>query len=137
MLDLEAQKHLQEVRNIYVDNQGALALAKNAEYHARTKHIDIQYHFVRQHTETEKVILTYCATSEMTADIFTKALPQPAFTCHNLGLGLIDRSVLLFEQTEAEEDAYQQPEALDESTGEGRYCKSPMLSGNDSYLHSY
>ena len=134
LLDLGARRHLQEVRNIYVDNQGALALAKNAEYHARTKHIDIQYHFVRQHTESGKVILTYCATSEMTADIFTKALPQPAFTRHNLGLGLIDRSVQLLEQSALDgNNTNLQPEESEESTAEGRCWNSPVLSGNYSY----
>jgi len=90
LLDLGARRHLEGVRNIYIDNQGVLALARNPEFHARTKHIDIQYHIVRQHLENEKIALTYCPTSEMTADIFTNALPQSAFTKHNLGLGLID-----------------------------------------------
>ena len=44
--DFGALQHLDEIRNINVDNQGAMALARNAEYHSRTKHIDIQYHFI-------------------------------------------------------------------------------------------
>ena len=44
--DLGALPHLDEIRNINVDNQGAMALARNAEYHSRTKHIDIQYYFI-------------------------------------------------------------------------------------------
>jgi len=44
--DLGAKRHLEEMRNIYIDNQGALALARNPQFHARTKHIDIQYHFM-------------------------------------------------------------------------------------------
>jgi len=46
--DLGARRHLDEMRHIKVDNQEAIALARNAEFHARTKHIDIQleYHFL-------------------------------------------------------------------------------------------
>jgi len=73
--DFVAQKYLLEVRNIHIDNQGALALAHHPEYHARTKNIDIQYHFVQQHCENKTITLTYCPIGEMIADIFMKALP--------------------------------------------------------------
>ena len=105
LLDLGAQKHLEEIRNISIDNQDALALARNAEFHARTKHIDIQYHFIRQHIESGKITLTYSPTADMSADTFAKALPQPAFTRHNLGLSLIDRSILLLQHTEIDREA--------------------------------
>jgi len=122
LLDLGARGHSSELSNIYIDNQGAIALARNPEFHARTKHIDIQYHFVRQHVESKKIHLAYCRTSEMTADIFTKALPQPAFTKHNLGLGLIDLSVhrLQFNEHDTGSDVRNAVlEAREESTGEG------------------
>src|SRR5215471_17390436 len=61
---------------IYEDNQGAIALAKSPEYHARTKHIDIQYHFIREHVEKGKVTLEYCETAKMLADALTKPLPK-------------------------------------------------------------
>jgi len=111
LYDLGAQKHFKEMGNIAIDNQGAMALARNPEFHARTKHIDIPYYFVREHIDKGDVGLTYCHTSEMTltADIFTNVLPQPAFTKHNLGLGLIDLSVSILEGDDA-------------STGEGKYC---------------
>jgi len=90
--DLTASKHQGEVKNIHVDNQGAIALAKNPEFHARTKHIDIQYHFIRQHIDNQNIVLTYCPTADMTADIFTKALLQPAFLKHRQSLRLIPLS---------------------------------------------
>src|SRR5208282_5005866 len=59
---------------IYGDNQGSIALANNPEYHARTKHIDIQYHFIRECVQNNKIALTYCPTADMVADGMTKAL---------------------------------------------------------------
>ena len=62
---------------IYTDNQGAIALAHDPEHHARTKHIDIQYHFVRDCVEDGRTRLEYCCTEDMVADGLTKALgPQ-------------------------------------------------------------
>jgi hypothetical protein len=61
---------------IMEDNQGAIALAHNPEYHARTKHIDVQYHFVRECVEMGKVKLVYCPTEEMVADALTKPLAR-------------------------------------------------------------
>ena len=58
------------------DNQSAIALAHNPEHHARTKHIDIQYHFMRECVEDGKVRLEYCSTSDMVADGLTKALAR-------------------------------------------------------------
>ena len=60
--------------SVLSDNQSAIALAKDDRFHARTKHIDIRYHFIRYVIEEGKIRLTYCPTEDMTADIFTKAL---------------------------------------------------------------
>ena len=59
---------------IYCDNQSAIALAHNPEHHARTKHVDIQYHFVRNCVEDGATRLEYCPTEDMVADGLTKAL---------------------------------------------------------------
>ena len=58
------------------DNSGAIAIAKNPVSHARTKHIDIRYHYVREAVQDSMVNLTYCPTEEMTADLLTKPLPR-------------------------------------------------------------
>uniref|UniRef100_A0AAV1V3K5 Integrase catalytic domain-containing protein n=1 Tax=Peronospora matthiolae TaxID=2874970 RepID=A0AAV1V3K5_9STRA len=59
---------------IYEDNQGCIALAKNPVYHARTKHIDIKYHFLRDKVEEGVIELEYMPTEAMIADGLTKAL---------------------------------------------------------------
>jgi hypothetical protein len=60
---------------IAVDNQSCIALSRNPEYRARTKHIDIQHHFVREAVENEEIVTEFCPTGEMVADALTKPLP--------------------------------------------------------------
>ena len=64
---------------IYEDNQSSIALAKNPVHHARTKHIDIQHHFIREKVESGEVDLVYMPTEDMIADALTKPLPRPKF----------------------------------------------------------
>ena len=66
--------HISDQNVIYCDNQSAIALVHNPEHHARTKHIDIQYHFVRNCIEDGTTRLEYCPTEDMVADGLTKAL---------------------------------------------------------------
>ena len=61
---------------IRVDNMGCIAMAKNPEGHERSKHIDIQVHFIRKHVGTQRVLLKYCPTEEMNVDFLTKVLPR-------------------------------------------------------------
>lgn len=61
---------------IYSDNQGAIALASNPIAHARTKHIDIRHHFVREQVLEETIKVVYCPTNDMVADLLTKGLPS-------------------------------------------------------------
>ncbi|KAG6590647.1 Gag-Pol polyprotein [Phytophthora cinnamomi] len=77
-----------EAIKIYEDNQGSIALAKNPEFHKRTKHIDIRYHFVREKVEDGQVVLEYCSTKDMLADIMTKAITSVQFEVlrHKLGI---------------------------------------------------
>jgi Reverse transcriptase (RNA-dependent DNA polymerase) len=67
------------------DNQGALALAKNPVSHARSKHIDIRHHFIRDTIADKSVWLQYIPTEDMTADSLTKALGrQKHYRCLTL-----------------------------------------------------
>ena len=62
-----------------VDNQGAIALAENPVNHQRTKHIDIKWHFIRDHIDSGRVKVIYVPTGDNIADILTKATPLPTF----------------------------------------------------------
>ena len=79
---------LEEPIVINEDNQGAIAMAKNPVGHARTKHIDIRYHFVREGVQNGAIFLNYVATDEMIADILTKPLPKHPFEKLVIGLGM-------------------------------------------------
>jgi transposase InsO family protein len=61
---------------IHDDNQGCLALIRNPAFHNRTKHIDIQHHFIREKVEKQEVELKFCSTQDMVADILTKGLTK-------------------------------------------------------------
>jgi hypothetical protein len=65
-----------EPTTIFSDNKSAIALSKDHQYHARTKHIDIRYHFIRWIIEDGQIRLIYCPTEDMLADTLTKPLPN-------------------------------------------------------------
>jgi hypothetical protein len=71
------------------DNQSTIALVESEAVSSRSKHIDVHYHFIRDHISEGSFQATWISTSEMTADIFTKPLPPPLFTKHCDSLGLI------------------------------------------------
>ncbi|SCZ99860.1 BZ3500_MvSof-1268-A1-R1_C104g00575 [Microbotryum saponariae] len=64
------------------DNQGAIALTQNPVFHARTKHLRMLEHFVREHVRNGEILVTYIPTHDMVADIFTKPLPRVIFQRH-------------------------------------------------------
>ena len=64
------------------DNQGAIKLARNPIFHARTKHIELHHHFVRESVSDGEISLHYIPTSEQPADILTKFLGRARFEFH-------------------------------------------------------
>ena len=64
---------------IFEDNIAAEKLSKNNIQHGRTKHIDIKHHFIREVVQSKQIEIKHIASSEMLADILTKALAFPIF----------------------------------------------------------
>lgn len=79
-----------ESTEIFSDSKSAIAMAKNPSFHGRTKHIDVQYHFIRTLVADGRIVLKFCSTNEQAADIFTKSLPQAKHEYFRLQLGVCD-----------------------------------------------
>ena len=77
---------------IHSDSQGAIALGKNPEHHKRTKHIDIQHHYVREQVATGSVALSYIGTEDMVADVLTKPLAADRHAALAAQMGVIKGS---------------------------------------------
>ncbi|XP_056164317.1 secreted RxLR effector protein 161-like [Syzygium oleosum] len=82
-LELGFEQGAIEVR---CDNQWAIYLAKNPAFHSRTKHIDIQYHFIREKVEKKEVRLVKVDTVENSSDFLTKAVTGAKFEWCSLRL---------------------------------------------------
>jgi len=61
---------------LFSDNKSTIELTKDHQYHARTKHIDIHFHFIHYIIEEGSIRLIFCPTNDNTADTFMKALPS-------------------------------------------------------------
>jgi hypothetical protein len=59
---------------IYCDNISSILLTNNLVYHARTKHIEVHYHFIRKKVLTKEIDLIHVNIEDQVADIFTKTL---------------------------------------------------------------
>ena len=77
---------------IYCDNLSSIQLARNPVFHARTKHIEVHYHFVREQVLAGDIDLVYVGTEEQVADIFTKALGAEKLRRFRTMLGLLEMS---------------------------------------------
>ena len=62
------------MKNFY--NQGSIAMVKNPVKHNRSKHIDIKYHFIREHLLNNTANISYVPTNNNVADVMTKPMSK-------------------------------------------------------------
>ncbi|GJW22012.1 retrovirus-related pol polyprotein from transposon TNT 1-94 [Tanacetum coccineum] len=73
---------------MYYDSKSAIAISCNSVQHSCTKHINIRYHFIKEHVERGTFELYFVGTEYQLADLFTKALPKEIFEylVHRIGM---------------------------------------------------
>ena len=77
-----------DVPVLHVDNEAAVKLAQNPEFHRRTKHIRIRHFYVRERVSEEELDVKRVSTEFQLADMMTKPLHKPRLKmlCDNIGL---------------------------------------------------
>ena len=85
---IELKHGIDDSVDLRADNQNVIKLVNNSLNHARTKHIPIQFHYVRELMENDYVQITYVNTKNMMVDGLTKALPPEKFRTFVVMLGL-------------------------------------------------
>nr|GEV90112.1 retrotransposon protein, putative, unclassified [Tanacetum cinerariifolium] len=76
---------------IYCDSKSAIAISCNPVQQTRTKHIDVRYHFIKDHVENGTIELYFVGTEYQLADLFTKSLPEARFKILFEKLGMMSR----------------------------------------------
>jgi hypothetical protein len=82
---------LNRIPVLWCDNIGATYLSSNPVFHARTKHIEVDFHFVRERVAKKQLQIRFISSKDQVADIFTKALPLPAFEACRRNLNLLEQ----------------------------------------------
>ncbi|KAK1642790.1 hypothetical protein QYE76_060595 [Lolium multiflorum] len=75
---------------LWCDNIGATYLSSNPVFHARTKHIEVDFHFVRERVAKKQLQIKFISSKDQVADIFTKPLPLPAFEACRRNLNMLE-----------------------------------------------
>ena len=75
---------------IFCDNTSAIAISHNPVMHSKTKHIDIRYHFIRDHVMKGDIEIHFIPTDKQLADVFTKPLDERTFKHLISELGMLN-----------------------------------------------
>jgi len=88
---LDYDLHYDHIK-IFCDNTSSIHMAKNTNHDSKTKHIDIQYHFLRDHYTKSDIETNYVSIGFQLADIFTKSLDYNKFSfiCGELNVYVMD-----------------------------------------------
>ena len=87
----ELRLFLYHIPVLWCDNASAIALSANPVFHSRTKHIEVDYHYVREKVLRRDLCVRFVSGKDNLADIFTKPLPSPSFILQRRKL-LLDAS---------------------------------------------
>jgi ATP sulfurylase len=74
----------------YCDNKAAIDIANNQVHHDRTKHIEIDHHFIKEKLDGGVICLHYVKSASQVADVLTKGLPVKIFSAFCSKMGLYD-----------------------------------------------
>ena len=90
----DLQIPLASTPTLYCDNISALHMTINPVFHARSKHIELDYHFVRERVALGHLITQHTSTTEQVADLFTKPMSKATLSHFRTKLGLRPRHSL-------------------------------------------
>ena len=76
---------------LHCDNQSAICLAKNLVFHARTNHVEVHYHFIREKVLKEEIEMQQIKTDDQLADLFTKRLNTGKHESFRCQLNMVQR----------------------------------------------
>nr|GEV11830.1 ribonuclease H [Tanacetum cinerariifolium] len=84
--------------SVYCDSKSAIVILCNLVQHTRTKHIDVRYHFIKDHVEKGTIELYFVGTEYQLADLFMKSLPEARFRF------LVEKLVIIDDTAEGEKN---------------------------------
>lgn len=93
LFDLKQSQH--HPTTIHCDNMSAIAMTKNTVFHARSKHIELRHHLIRDLVNKGEISLDFINTNDQPADILTKAVTTEKFDKVKKQLKITNKEVVL------------------------------------------